>query len=129
MLWERMTKKRGKASLMLKGLFSTWSSCRTNRGTFLRLRTKSTKGPSLTTRVIDNPIFAKRNPSIYSSLLVRRRLMLTRYTFAHGSLNSNPFITSAQMRVSRQTRLESQLKEWLYKTRKSACHVRARAGR
>jgi hypothetical protein len=126
MLSERMIKKRGKASLMLKALLSTWSFCRMNRGTFLKLRMKSTKEPSLTTRVIDNPTFAKHNPSIYFSLLVRRRLMLTRYTFARGSLNSNPFITSAQMRVSRQTKLESQLKEWLYKTRKSACRVTVR---
>ena len=120
MLSERMIKKRGKASLMLKALLSTWSFCRMNRGTFLKLHMKSIKGPSLTMRVIDNPTFAKHNPSIYFSLRVRRRLMLTRYTFAHGSLNSNPFITSAQMRVSRQTKLESQLKEWLYKTRRSA---------
>src|SRR5210317_2227654 len=123
---DKILKKRGKASLMLKALLSTWSSCRTNRGTFLKLHMKSIRGQSLTMRVIDNPTYAKHNPSIYSSLLVRRRLMLTRYTFERGSLNSNPFITSAQMRVSRRTRLESQLKEWLYKMRKSACHVTGR---
>src|SRR5210317_2545989 len=123
MLSDRILKKRGKASLMLKALLSTWSSCRTNRGTFLKLHMKSIRGPSLTMREIDNPTFAKHNPSIYFSLRVRRHLMLTRYTFERGSLNSNPFITSAQMRVSRRTKLESQLKESLCKMRRNACHV------
>ena len=126
MLLDKTLKKRGSQSLMLKGLFSTWSSCRTNRGMFLKLHMKSIKEPSLTTRLIDNPTSVKLSQSICSSLRVRRHLMLTRYIFERGSLNSNPFITSAQMRVSRRTRLESQLKEWLYKTRRSACRVTVR---